>query len=39
LRTYVGQLRKKIEDDPLKPQYIQTLPRIGYRFNLQQKEV
>ena len=38
LRTYVGQLRKKIEDDPLKPQYIQTLPRIGYRFNLQQKE-
>jgi two-component system KDP operon response regulator KdpE len=38
LRTYVGQLRKKIEDDPLKPQYIQTLPRIGYRFNLEHKE-
>lgn len=36
LRTYVAQLRKKIEDDPLKPQYIQTLPRFGYRFNLQQ---
>lgn len=32
LRIYVSQLRKKIEDDPLEPQYIETIPRIGYRF-------
>jgi len=38
LRTYIAQLRKKIEDDPLNPQYIQTLPRIGYRFNMHQDE-
>jgi two-component system KDP operon response regulator KdpE len=33
LRIYVSQLRKKIEDDSLNPQYILTVPRIGYRFN------
>jgi two-component system KDP operon response regulator KdpE len=33
LRIYVSQLRKKIEDDPLDPQYIQTVSGIGYRFN------
>jgi two-component system, OmpR family, KDP operon response regulator KdpE len=32
LRIYVSQLRKKIEDDPLDPQYILTVPRIGYKF-------
>jgi len=32
LRIFVSQLRKKIEDDPLKPQYILTVPRIGYKF-------
>ncbi len=32
LRTYVRMLRKKIEDDPAKPQYIQTEPWVGYRF-------
>lgn len=32
LRTYVRMLRKKIEDDPARPEYIQTEPWIGYRF-------
>lgn len=38
LRTYIGQLRKKIEDDPLNPKYLLTVPYVGYRFNLQQSE-
>jgi two-component system, OmpR family, KDP operon response regulator KdpE len=32
LRTYVRMLRKKIEDDPARPRYIQTEPWVGYRF-------
>jgi two-component system KDP operon response regulator KdpE len=36
LRIYVSQLRKKIEDDPLNPQYILTVPRVGYKFNERQ---
>jgi two-component system KDP operon response regulator KdpE len=32
LRTYVNQLRAKIEADPEEPRYIRTEPRIGYRF-------
>jgi two-component system KDP operon response regulator KdpE len=32
LRTYVRMLRKKIEDDPAKPQFILTDPWVGYRF-------
>jgi two-component system KDP operon response regulator KdpE len=32
LRTYVRMLRKKIEDDPARPLYIQTEPWVGYRF-------
>jgi two-component system, OmpR family, KDP operon response regulator KdpE len=32
LRTYVHMLRKKVEDDPAKPQYILTEPWVGYRF-------
>lgn len=32
LRVFIGQLRKKIELDPAKPQYIVTEPWIGYRF-------
>jgi|HubBroStandDraft_6_1064221.scaffolds.fasta_scaffold32803_3 two-component system KDP operon response regulator KdpE len=32
LRTYMRLLRKKIEDDPGKPQYLLTDPWVGYRF-------
>ena len=32
LRSYIRMLRKKIEDDPRKPQYILTEPCVGYRF-------
>ncbi len=35
LRTFVRQLRKKIEDDPRHPQYLLTDAYIGYRFNEQ----
>jgi two-component system KDP operon response regulator KdpE len=31
-RVYVGQLRKKLEDDPANPQLIVTESGIGYRF-------
>ena len=33
LRVFLGNLRKKIEPNPSKPQYILTEPWIGYRFN------
>lgn len=32
LRTFVRQLRKKIEDDPSAPRYLLTDPYVGYRF-------
>jgi len=32
LRSYVRMLRKKIEKDPARPEYIVTEPWIGYRF-------
>jgi two-component system, OmpR family, KDP operon response regulator KdpE len=32
LRVYIGQLRRKIEDDPSRPRYITTEPGVGYRF-------
>jgi two-component system KDP operon response regulator KdpE len=32
LRVFINQLRKKIEENSLKPQYIVTDPWIGYRF-------
>jgi two-component system KDP operon response regulator KdpE len=32
LRTFMRQLRKKIEDDPANPKYLLTDVQIGYRF-------
>jgi two-component system KDP operon response regulator KdpE len=32
LRVFISQLRQKIEEDPSRPKYILTEPRIGYRF-------
>src|SRR5438094_4769780 len=32
LRVFITHLRKKIEPNPAKPQYILTEPWIGYRF-------
>jgi len=32
IRVLIGQLRKKIEDDPAKPTYILTDSYVGYRF-------
>jgi len=32
LRSYIKTLRKKIEDDPAHPEYIQTEPWVGYRL-------
>ncbi|HMF79335.1 MAG TPA: response regulator transcription factor [Bryobacteraceae bacterium] len=32
LRSYVKMLRKKIEDDPSRPEYILTEPWVGYRL-------
>lgn len=32
LRTFVRQLRKKIEDDPASPKYLLTDAHVGYRF-------
>ena len=33
LKWYISALRDKIEDDPRKPQFIVTFPRVGYRYS------
>jgi two-component system KDP operon response regulator KdpE len=33
LRVYVGQLRRKLELDPVRPRLIRTEPGVGYRFD------
>jgi len=33
LRTFIRQIRMKIEDDPANPRYLVTDSHIGYRFN------
>lgn len=33
LRVFLGNMRKKIEPNPAKPQYILTEPWVGYRLN------
>lgn len=35
LRVFIGNLRKKIEPNPAKPQYILTEPWVGYRFKVE----
>jgi two-component system, OmpR family, KDP operon response regulator KdpE len=32
LRVFISQLRRKIENDPLSPVYVLTVPGVGYRF-------
>jgi two-component system KDP operon response regulator KdpE len=32
LRQYLAQLRRKLEDDPARPQHLLTEPGMGYRF-------
>ncbi len=34
LRVYIGQLRKKLEDDPSRPKLILTEPAVGYRLSV-----
>jgi two-component system KDP operon response regulator KdpE len=34
LRVFVNRLRKKIESDPSKPQYLLTVPRVGYQLRI-----
>ena len=34
LRVVINQLRKKIEANPAKPQYLLTEPWVGYRLSL-----
>jgi DNA-binding response OmpR family regulator len=31
--VHVGNLRKKIEDDPAEPRYVETVRGVGYRLN------
>lgn len=38
-RVYVGQLRKKVEDDPANPKLLITESGIGYRLNIEEAEV
>ena len=35
LRVYIGQLRRKLERDPVRPKLIRTEPAVGYRFELE----
>lgn len=32
LRVYLAQLRRKLEEEPARPQHLMTEPRMGYRF-------
>ena len=34
LRVFVNSLRRKIEPEPSKPQFLITEPWVGYRFSL-----
>jgi DNA-binding winged helix-turn-helix (wHTH) protein len=32
LKVYISRLRAKLGEDPTHPQWIETVPRLGYRF-------
>ena len=32
LRVFIGQIRRKLNDDPANPRFILTEPGVGYRF-------
>jgi len=36
LRVFISQVRKKIENDQIRPKYILTVPGVGYRFTIDQ---
>ena len=36
LRVYIGQLRRKIEENPTRPKFIITEPGVGYRLSTQE---
>jgi two-component system, OmpR family, KDP operon response regulator KdpE len=38
LRTFIRQLRKKLEDDPASPRYLLTDAHVGYRFSERYRE-
>ncbi|HEY1348975.1 MAG TPA: response regulator transcription factor [Ktedonobacteraceae bacterium] len=38
LHVYVAQLRQKLEQKPGPPQFIQTIPGVGYRFHESEEE-
>jgi len=38
LRVQVAHLRRKIEDDVVRPRYIVTEPGVGYRFNIVEQQ-
>ena len=38
LHVYMAQLRRKIEPIPQDPQFIITIPGVGYRFNDEAEE-
>jgi two-component system KDP operon response regulator KdpE len=39
LRTYIRTLRRKIEDNPARPEYLVTEPWLGYRFRDPSSEI
>ncbi|MHB8630833.1 MAG: winged helix-turn-helix domain-containing protein [Candidatus Limnocylindria bacterium] len=38
LARHVATLRRKLGDDPDRPRYIETIPRVGYRFAARRAE-
>lgn len=38
LRVFIAQIRKKIEDDPNRPEYLVTESGVGYRFIIKQMQ-